>query len=91
MQQRQEQHYENENGYVHLFPQDGMRFQNSNDMDAARKQRKYRRDRKHKKPRFFFWRNVFALIGVIAVIVQAMRYLIIPLLVYLNSLMGGVL
>ena len=49
-------------------------------------------DRAHKRRhRIFTWWNLFAVIGVITVIIQAARYLIIPLLVYLNVLTGGVL
>lgn len=46
-----------------------------------------RRHKKHRK--IFTWWNLFAVIGVITVIVQCARYVIIPLLVYLNVLAGG--
>lgn len=91
MQQRQEQRFDADKEYVHLFPQDGMRFQNGHDQQPERNNRKYRRDRKAKKRHILSWWNLFAVIGIFTVIIQAMRYLIIPLLVYLNSLMGGVL
>ncbi len=49
-------------------------------------------DRRHKKHRrIFTWWNLFAVIGIITVIIQCARYIIIPLLVYLNVLAGGVL
>lgn len=46
-----------------------------------------RRHRKHR--RIFTWWNLFAVIGIVTVIVQAARYIIIPLLVYLNVMAGG--
>ena len=47
-------------------------------------------DRAHKRKRkiFTLW-NLFAVIGIVTVIIQAARYLVIPLLVYLNVLVGG--
>lgn len=45
------------------------------------------RHKKHRK--IFTWWNLFAVIGIISVIVQCARYIIIPLLVYLNVLAGG--
>lgn len=47
-------------------------------------------NRRHRKSRkiFTLW-NLFAVIGIITVIVQCARYIIIPLLVYLNVLAGG--
>lgn len=49
-------------------------------------------NRRHKKHRrLFTWWNLFAVIGIITVIVQCARYIIIPLLVYLNVLAGGAL
>lgn len=48
--------------------------------------------RQHKRYRkVFTWWNLFAVIGVVCVIVQFARYIIIPLLVYLNVLAGGTL
>lgn len=48
--------------------------------------------RKHKRRRrIFTWWNLFAVIGIITVIIQAIRYVIVPLLVSLNSLTGGAL
>lgn len=49
-----------------------------------------RRHRKNRRKIFTFW-NLFAVIGMITVVVQAMRYLVIPFLVYLNTLTGGIL
>ena len=46
--------------------------------------------RAHMRRRIFTWWNLFAVIGIITTIVQVARYLIIPLLVYLNVLSGGV-
>lgn len=42
-----------------------------------------------KRRRIFTWWNLFALIGIGTVLVEAARYLVIPLLVYLNVLTGG--
>ena len=50
-----------------------------------------RAHRKHRKRRSHLLWNLFAIIGIVTVIVQAMRYLIIPLLVYLNVISGGTL
>lgn len=48
----------------------------------------------HRKPHRrripLLW-NLFAVIGVVTVLIQAARYLVIPLLVYLNVLSGGAL
>ena len=85
MQQRQEQPYEDQ--YVHLFPQDGMRFQNS----QGNQKRWKKKQRRRRREKLLSWRNLFALIGLVTVIVQAARYIVIPLLVYLNSLAGGAL
>ncbi len=46
--------------------------------------------RKHKR-RIFTWWNFFAVIGILSVIVELIRYVVIPLLVYLNTLTGGAL
>ena len=49
-------------------------------------------NRRHKKRRrIFTWWNLFAVIGIFTVIVQLARFVIIPLLVYLNVLAGGTL
>lgn len=61
--------------------------------DAPPLSRKDRRDlnRAHKRKRrriFTLW-NLFAVIGIVTVIVQAARYIVVPLLVYLNVLAGG--
>ena len=55
---------------------------------SAREQHRQKR-RARRKRRFAFWRNIFAVIGVIAVLVELARYVVIPLLVYLNVLTGG--
>ena len=69
------------------FPQDTQAMQ-------PRLSRRDRRalNRQHKRHRrVFTWWNLFAVIGLITVIIQCARYLIIPLLVYLNVLAGGTL
>lgn len=58
--------------------------QSRQDRRALKRQHKRRR-------RIFTWWNCFAVIGIISVIVQFARYVVIPLLVYLNVLAGGVL
>ncbi len=45
--------------------------------------------RLHKRRRIFTWWNLFAVIGIITTIIQTVRYLIIPLLVYFNVFQGG--
>ena len=54
---------------------------------AATTPRKARRH--HKK--ILTWWNLFAVIGIVSVFVQLARYVVIPLLVYLNVLAGGAL
>lgn len=49
------------------------------------------RHKPRKRRRIFTWWNLFALIGIGTVLVQAARYLVIPLLVYLKVLTGGAL
>lgn len=51
----------------------------------------FRRERQHKRVRIFSWWNLLAVIGLISVVVQLIRYVIVPLLVYLNVLTGGAL
>lgn len=46
--------------------------------------------RRQRRKIFTLW-NLFAVIGIITVMIEALRYLIIPLLVYLNTLTGGAL
>ena len=88
MQQKQEPSYRHNEPYVHLVPQTEMRFQGT---QPAHSQKMKKRNECTKKRRIFTLWNLFAVIGMITVIVQAIRYLIIPLLVYLNSVTGGVL
>ena len=57
---------------------------------SPREKRKLKRHERSKR-RFAFLRNLFAIIGVIAVLVELARYVVIPLLVYLNVLTGGAL
>lgn len=47
--------------------------------------------RKPRKRRFSLLWNLFAVIGMVTVLIQVVRYLVIPLLVYLNVLSGGAL
>ncbi len=59
---------------------------------SARDQRELKKaHRKSRKRRFSLLWNLLAIIGLLTVIIQAARYLIIPLLVYLNVLSGGAL
>jgi len=52
----------------------------------------FRRNRQqYRRARILTWWNLFAVIGVITVIVQLIRYVIVPLLVYVNVLTGGAL
>ena len=57
---------------------------------TKRERRALKRQHKHSR-KILTWWNLFAVIGVISVIVQLARYVIIPLLVYLNVLAGGTL
>lgn len=47
--------------------------------------------RRQKRRKVFTWWNLFAIIGILTVALQLIRYAIIPFLVYLNSLTGGAL
>ena len=59
---------------------------------SAKDQRELKKThRKSRKRRFSLLWNIFAVIGMLYVIIQAARYLVIPLLVYLNVLSGGAL
>ena len=61
--------------------------------DVRRQGRKEPREQEQRRRRrkiFTLW-NLFAVIGLITVIIEGMRYVIIPLLVYLNVLTGGAL
>jgi hypothetical protein len=59
---------------------------------APSKHRK--KERRPRRRRIFTWWNLFAVIGIITVIIQTIRYVIVPLLVmlepYWEKLMGGV-
>lgn len=59
---------------------------------SAKDQRAVKKAHLHSRKRksSLLW-NIFAIIGILTVIVQAARYLVIPLLVYLNVLSGGAL
>lgn len=59
---------------------------------SPREQRRVdRAHRKGHKRRFSLLWNMLAVIGLITVLVQLARYVVIPLLVYLNVLTGGAL
>lgn len=58
---------------------------------SKREQRAARRAHKGKHRKIFTLWNLFAVIGIISVILQIVRYAVIPFLVYLNSLTGGAL
>ena len=51
---------------------------------------KERHERKSRR-RIFTWWNLFAVIGIITVVIQTIRYIVVPFLVMLNSLTGGAL
>lgn len=73
-------------------PQPGFTHQEPDQQPQLSRREKRKLDRAHKrKRRVFTWWNLFAVIGIVTVIVQAVRYLVIPLLVYLNVLTGGVI
>lgn len=64
--------------------------QEQEDAPLSRKdRRKLKRLHRRKRRKIFTWWNLFAVIGIITTFVQAMRYVIIPALVYLNVLAGG--
>lgn len=57
---------------------------------SRRDKRELKRMHKKKRRIFTLW-NLFAVIGIITVIVETLRYIVIPFLVYLNVLSGGAL
>lgn len=57
---------------------------------SQRDKRELKRAHKKRRRIFTLW-NLFAVIGIITVILQVIRYVVIPFLVYLNVLSGGVL
>lgn len=101
MQQRQhEQRFsDTKDQYVHLFPQNRPGYQqpvtDSPADQGIRRQKQPRTESKETKPRrrikIFSWWNLFAVIGFITVVIQLIRYVIVPVLVYLNVLVGGTL
>lgn len=67
-------------------------FQDTTPELSAKDQRKLKKThRRSRKRRFSLLWNIFAIIGMLTVIIQAVRYLVIPLLVYLNVMSGGAL
>ena len=65
-------------------------YASEEEVSLSRKDRRALK-RQHKRRRIFTLWNLFAVIGIVTVIVQAIRYLVMPLLVYLNVLSGGAL
>lgn len=65
--------------------------QTQEEVPLSRRDRRELKRRHQKRRRIFTWWNLFAVIGIITVIVQGARYIVIPLLVYLNVLAGGTL
>lgn len=59
--------------------------------NPPKRQRRSEKKEKKKRRRVFTWWNLFAVIGMVTVLVQLARYVVIPLLVYLNVLAGGTL
>lgn len=99
MQQKQPERYypEYQQPTSYRFASNRPASQQPMPSDVPHAQAKHRR--KDGKPRrrrriFTLW-NLFAVIGIITVIIEAIRYVIIPLLVmlepWLEKLMGGVL
>lgn len=102
MQQNQQRRFENSAPPqpVYRFPQNQpaqgwqpqQTFPQNQVSEELKMSRRDRRalNRRHKRcHRIFTWWNLFAVIGIISLIVQVTRYIIIPLLVYLNVLAGG--
>ena len=59
---------------------------------SSKDQRELKRaHKKQKRRRFSLVWNLLAVIGLITVLIQAARYIVVPLLVYLNVLSGGTL
>lgn len=59
---------------------------NSADLDQDKTQNKRRH---HKRRKILTLWNLFAVIGLITTIVQLIRYVIVPALVFLQTLVGG--
>ena len=51
--------------------------------------REKQREKKARRRRFSIIWNLFALIGMATVLIQAVRYIVVPVLVYLNVITGG--
>ena len=67
-------------------------FQDAMPELSAKDQRDLKKaHRRSRKQRFSLLWDIFAVIGVLTVIIQGARYLVIPLLVYLKVLSGGAL
>lgn len=66
-------------------PQQGF----AQDAPADPPEDKRERRRPRRRRRVFTWWNLFAVIGIITVLVEAARYIVIPLLVWVNALLTG--
>lgn len=80
---------------VYRFPQNqpvqSWQPQQSFDNTPVPEQRAQRHESRKRRRRILTLWNLFAVIGIIAVIIEGLRYVVIPLLVYLNTLTGGAL
>lgn len=57
---------------------------------SPRERRRANKAHKRKRRRIFTWWNLFAVIGLVTVIVQGVRYIVVPLLVYLKVVLEPV-
>lgn len=70
-------------------PQQNFSAHNEPEEAPLSRKDKHSLKRKHKRRRILTLWNLFAVIGFITVIIQAARYIVIPLLVQLKVLAGG--
>ena len=79
---------------VYRFPQNqpvqSWQPQQSYDNSPVPEQPVKRHEARRHRRRITLW-NLFAVIGIITVTVEGLRYVVIPLLVYLSALTGGAL
>lgn len=59
------------------------------ELQLSKRERRTLSRRHRQRRKILTWWNLFAVIGIISVIVQFARYVVIPLLVYMNVLAGG--
>ena len=71
-------------------PQQNFSDQPQNLELSKRDKHKLKKLHPHKRRKIFTLWNLFAVIGLITTVIQLVRYAIIPALVYLNVLTGGV-